>query len=79
MKTSHRPPLYVIQTLTDLERYLKQPSIEAHLFCYFQKEVLQHHHLVTLKEREIKSVSFENAYTIYPHHPFTQLNDERQY
>ncbi|MCW8348741.1 hypothetical protein MD535_22385 [Vibrio sp. ZSDZ65] len=77
MKTSHRPPLYVIQTLADLEQYLKRPCVEAHLFCYFQKEAMHHHHLVTLKEKKVKSVSFANAHTIYPYHPFTHLNDAR--
>ena len=69
-------PLQVLYSLEALEHYLTESSmVDKHLFCFFQKEALQHHHLVALKDREIKSVSFENAHTIYPCHPFTQLGN----
>ncbi|PCD85618.1 hypothetical protein [Vibrio mediterranei] len=77
---STSPALQVFGSLYALEHYLSEQSVvDKHLFCFFQKEKLQHHHLVKLVEREIKSVSFENAHTIYPYHPLTQLNNERQH
>ncbi|WP_143696344.1 hypothetical protein [Vibrio mediterranei] len=65
-----------IETLSMLSELLSQPRIQQqHLYCHFQKGQLTHHHLMKLQERKIKSVSFEDAHTIYPYHPFTQLHD----
>lgn len=75
----YNPLLHIIESLDDMEQFLHlSQQVEKHLYCRFQKEQLQHRHLVQLQERKIKSVSFEDAHTIYPYHPLTHLSETKQ-
>ncbi len=67
MKSITTPNLYYVETLDAFEQLLERPVLDKeHIYCGFQKKCLHPYHLVKLKDRHIKSISFADAYTIYP-------------
>ncbi len=71
--------LYFVKTIEALEALMTSPILEKeHIYCGFQRGNLQHKHLVILRDRKIKSVSFDDAHTIYPNNEFTQLRRKKE-
>ncbi len=71
--------LYFVKTIEALEALMTSPILEKeHIYCGFQRGSLQHKHLTILRDRKIKSVSFDNAHTIYPSHQLTQLQKKNE-
>ena len=74
MEKQTNTPFLIVATLKELEQLLEHPELKTkHLYCRFQKETLQHHHLIALKKRRVQSVTFTNSCTIYPSSVLTQL------
>ncbi|HDM8209322.1 hypothetical protein [Vibrio harveyi] len=74
MEKQTNTPFLLVATLDELEQLLEHPELKTkHLYCRFQKETLQHHHLIALKKRRVQSVTFTSPYTIYPSSVLTQL------
>jgi len=67
MKSTTEPNLYYVETLAVFEQLLKRPVLDkAHIYCGFQKKCLHPYHFIKLRDRHIKSISFADAYAIYP-------------
>ena len=59
--------LFIASNTTSLEDFLKTAiSFKKHVYCCFPKRTIDFSHLLEFEKRQLLSVSFQDAHTIYP-------------